>query len=32
MFAEYQPFSKRQFLDSSKLKEFAGDTLKFDKE
>ena len=27
----HQPFPKRQILDSSKLKEFADDNLKFDK-
>ena len=26
----YQPFSKQQILDSSKLKEFADDNFKFD--
>ena len=27
----YQPFAKRQILDSSKLKEFADNNFKFDK-
>ena len=27
----YQPFSKRQIVDSSKLKDFADDNFKFDK-
>ena len=27
----YKPFPRRQISDASKLKEFAGDNLKFDK-